>query len=328
MESRNKEPKSLRKLFIGGLSFNTDDDKLKEYFSQFGEIVDSVVMKFPDNGRPRGFGFVEYSCLTEVDKCQESRPHTIDGKTVETKRATPREENQGPGSSHSQTVTKVFVGGIKDGVEEEDMKEYFSQYGTITDIVRMKDKETGKKKGFGFVEFSDYDPVDKLVLTGPHTINGYRIDVKKAMPKGESGGQRGGRGGGYGGGGQQQGGYGGGQGGYGGGGYGGQGGYGGGYGGQGGYGGGAGGYGGGYGGGAGGYGGDGFGNDMGFGGEQGGWGGGYGGGPMRTSGGGRGGGGRGGPYGGGAAAGGGRGGRGGGRGGRGDFSNIQYPMNY
>lgn len=317
MESRNKEPKSLRKLFIGGLSFNTDDDKLKEYFSQFGEIVDSVVMKFPDNGRPRGFGFVEYSCLTEVDKCQESRPHTIDGKTVETKRATPREENQGPGSSHSQTVTKVFVGGIKDGVEEEDMKEYFSQYGTITDIVRMKDKETGKKKGFGFVEFSDYDPVDKLVLTGPHTINGYRIDVKKAMPKGESGGQRGGQRGGYGGGGQQ-GGYGGGYG-AGGGGYGGQGGYGGGYGGQGGYGGGAGGYGGGYGGGAGGYGGDGFGNDMGFGGEQGGWGGGYGGGPMRTSGGGRGGGGRGGPYGGGAAAGGGRGGRGGGRGGRGGF---------
>ena len=32
---------------------------------------------------------------------------------------------------------------VKDGVEEEDMKEYFSQYGTITDIVRMKDKETG-----------------------------------------------------------------------------------------------------------------------------------------------------------------------------------------
>jgi len=277
-------------------------------------------MKFPDNGRPRGFGFVEYSTLEEVDKCQESRPHTIDGKTVETKRATPREENQGPGSSHSQTVTKVFVGGIKDDIEEEDMKEYFSTFGAITDIVRMKDKETGKKKGFGFVEFSDYDPVDKLVLTGPHTINGYRIDVKKAMPKGDQnkGGQRGG----HGGGGGQQGGYGGGYGGGGGGGYGGQqGGYGGGYGGQGGgYGGAAaGGYGGGYGAPAAAAYGGGFGDDMGFGGEQGGWGGGYGGGPMRTGGGGRGGGGRGGPYGGGAGGRGGGGRGGGGRGGRGGY---------
>ena len=45
--------------------------------------------------------------------CLDMDSHTIDGKTVETKHATPREENQGPGSSHSQTVTKVFVGGIK-----------------------------------------------------------------------------------------------------------------------------------------------------------------------------------------------------------------------
>jgi len=306
MDSRNKEPKSLRKLFIGGLSFNTDDDKLKEYFSKYGEIVDSVVMKFPDNGRPRGFGFVEYSSLEEVDACQAARPHNIDGKTVETKRATPREENQGPGSSHGQTVQKVFVGGIKDDINEDDMREFFSQFGTITDIVRMTDKATGKKKGFGFCEFNDYDPVDKLVLTGPHNIKGFKIDVKKALPKDAN---RGGRGG-FGGGGRG-GGYGGHQGG---GGYGDAYGGAGGYGGQGGYGGG------GYGGGdGGGYGGgmmdQGFAVDGGFG-EQGGWGGGYGGGPMRNgvSGGGRGGGGRGGPYGGR----GGQGGRGGGRG-RGGF---------
>merc|ERR1719394_794089 len=177
-------------------------------------------MTFPDNKRSRGFGFVEYSSLAQVDACQADRPHKIDNKTVETKRATPRDDNSSPGLAHGQSVSKLFVGGIKEEIEEEDMKEFFSAYGTITDIVRMKDKDTGKKKGFGFVEFNDYDPVDKLVLTAPHKINGYKIDVKKALPKedarkarmnqGGFGGQQGGYGGG-------QGGYGGGQGGYGGG---------------------------------------------------------------------------------------------------------------
>lgn len=334
--SGNKEPKTLRKVFVGGLNYNTTDETLKEYFSRYGELVDSVVMKFQDKERSRGFGFVEYASLEEVDKCQAARPHKIDGKTVETKRATPRDEAAGPGLAHGQSVMKLFVGGIKEEIEEDDMKEFFSQFGTITDIVRMKDKDTGKKRGFGFVEFNDYDPVDKLVLTVPHSIKGFKIDVKKALPKdqnrgpqgGSWGGNRGGGGGdSYGGfGGGRSGGYGGNQGGYGGGG--GFGNFGGGQSSGGGYntsggggsfgsfGGGSGGMGGFGSGGGGGYGG---GGGWGGGSEQGGWGGGYGsgGGPMRNGGsggsGGFGGGGRGGPYQGGR---GGRGGGGRGRGGR------------
>eukprot|EP00088_Acartia_fossae_P063213 TRINITY_DN7688_c0_g1_i1.p1 TRINITY_DN7688_c0_g1~~TRINITY_DN7688_c0_g1_i1.p1 ORF type:complete len:350 (+),score=116.94 TRINITY_DN7688_c0_g1_i1:44-1051(+) len=328
-----REHRSLRKVFVGGLSYNTTDETLKSYFSNYGELVDSIVMKFPDNKRSRGFGFVEYSTLEEVDKCQAARPHKIDNKTVETKRATPRDECSRPGLSHGQSVQKLFIGGIKEEIEEEDMREFFSQYGNITDIVRMKDKETGRKKGFGFVEFDDYDPVDKIVLTGPHSIKGYKIDVQKAMPKEESRRMKAEQSGGWGGGDGFRGGYGN-DGGYGsGGGFGGGGGYGsgsggfgggsGGFGGgSGGFGGGSGGYGGGQ-GGFGGFGGGGMGAGWGSGGDQGGWGGGYGsgGGPMRNGGGGGsmgggmgggGRGGRGGPY---QGGGGGR-GRGRGRGGR------------
>ena len=303
-----QEPKTQRKIFVGGLNLKTTEDSFREYFSKFGELVDSVVMSDPYTKKSRGFGFLEYATSEQVEACQAARPHIVDGKEVESKRAVPRDKftNEGAG----QSVKKIFVGGLRD-LEENDLQEYFTQFGTPTSVAVLTDKATGKKRGFGFIEFDDYDTVDRIVLQGEHNVNGTRIEVRKAVEKKDmdrmgGGGGRGGRGAG-------RGGYGGGYGGQGngyGGGYGGQGGYGGGHGGYGGgngYGGGDSGYGGGYGEQAGGYGGGyggagGYGQGSyggGYGEQQGGYGGGYGGGPMRTGGGGGGRGGRGGrgsPY--------------------------------
>ena len=205
-----------RKLFIGGLNYSTTDETLNEYFSKFGELVDCVVMKFRDTKRSRGFGFVTYATIEQVDECQNGRPHTIDGTKVETKRATPRDEGGQGGSG--QTVCKIFLGGLKDGVSDDNLKEYFGEFGTVIAVEQMTDKATGRKRGFGFIEFDDYDPVDRLMLKGNHhMVNGFKIDVKKAISKndmnngmggGRGGGGRGGRGGfgggdrGYGGGGR------------------------------------------------------------------------------------------------------------------------------
>lgn len=60
------------------------------------------------------------------------------------------------------TVKKMFVSGIKEQAEE-DLREYFGQYGNILNIQIVADKETGQRKGFGFIEFDDSDSVDKAV---------------------------------------------------------------------------------------------------------------------------------------------------------------------
>ena len=175
------EPEHFRKVFVGGLSYKTDDESFKAYFSKFGELLDYVVMKDKESGKSRGFGFVTYANSSHVDDLMQNRPHNIDGRQVETKRATPKEDS---GRQEIQvTVKKLFVGGIRDSINEQDLKTYFGSYGNITDCVIMRDKEKNTSRGFGFITFDDYDPVDKVIIEKHHTINGLALQCQKALPK-------------------------------------------------------------------------------------------------------------------------------------------------
>merc|ERR1719427_2553079 len=74
---------------------------------------------------------------------------------------------------------------MRDDTTEDMVREVFEQYGDMKSCDVVKDKATGKCKGFGFIEFEDYDSVDRCVLKKRHELNGRTVEVKKAVPKEE-----------------------------------------------------------------------------------------------------------------------------------------------
>lgn len=171
-----------KKLFVGGLNPKTSEESLRSYYSQWGEITDVVVMKDPRSNKSRGFGFVTFKDSASVDKAQTDRPHKLDGKEVDSKRAMPREDTS---PEVHAAVKKIFVGGLKKDVTNDDLAQHFGTFGTVTDAQIVIAKDTNTSRGFAFVTFDDTDSVDKVILARPHTICGHKADVRKALSREE-----------------------------------------------------------------------------------------------------------------------------------------------
>ncbi|XP_029034416.2 RNA-binding protein Musashi homolog Rbp6 isoform X5 [Osmia bicornis bicornis] len=73
--------------------------------------------------------------------------------------------------------------GRQDSNDYESLREYFTKYGDITEVMVMKDPTTRRSRGFGFITFADPASVDKVLAQGNHELDGKKIDPKVAFPR-------------------------------------------------------------------------------------------------------------------------------------------------
>jgi RNA recognition motif-containing protein len=113
---------------------------------------------------------------------------------------------------------KLYVGNLSFQTTSEELQKLFSQAGTVESAAVVEDRDTGRSRGFGFVEMASKEEGEKAIEQfNGSDLNGRNLNVNEARPREDRGGRGGGGGrGGYGGGGNRGGG--GGRGGYGGGG--------------------------------------------------------------------------------------------------------------
>lgn len=189
------------KVFVGGISWETTEDVLRDHFRNYGTVVGSVIAKDRTTGSPRGFAFVSFSDASALDKVLLDT-HTILGRTVEVKKAVPRseqnqyqqEQNRGQNRNNVKSngntkstdtikTKKIFVGGLSANLTEDDFKFYFEKFGRITDVVVMHDNVTHRPRGFGFITFDSEDSVEEVMQKNFHELCGKLVEVKRAVPK-------------------------------------------------------------------------------------------------------------------------------------------------
>lgn len=95
---------------------------------------------------------------------------------------------------------KLFVGNFSFNTTEDDLRALFQPYGNIDSVAVVTDRDTGRSRGFGFVEMPDRSQAEKAIeaLNGKQ-VGGRTLNINEARPKADNGGPRGGRGGGRGG---------------------------------------------------------------------------------------------------------------------------------
>jgi len=158
-----------RKLFVGGLSWDTSVKELKDYFEKFGEVSSCNLKTDYETKKSRGFGFVAFNSPETVQKVLCDKEHKLHGRIIDPKKATPRPK-------------KIFVGKLDPSISEEDVKEYFNKFGEVEKMEFPFDKSKEQRRAFCFVEFKKMSGMKKCLEDTSHKIKTQEVDVKKATP--------------------------------------------------------------------------------------------------------------------------------------------------
>ncbi|KAM6938714.1 nucleolin isoform 1-T1 [Lycodopsis pacificus] len=181
-------------LVVNNLSFTATEEALQATFEK------AVSIRIPQrDGRPKGFAFVEFETTEDAKDALENLNNTdIEGRSIRLEYS--QNSGRDGGRGNSGPTKTLFVKGLSEDTTDHTLKDAFEGAAAARIVT---DRETGSSKGFGFVDFHNEDDckaAKEAMEEGE--IDGRKVTLDYAKPKGE-GGFRGGRGGGgFGGGGR------------------------------------------------------------------------------------------------------------------------------
>ncbi|CAL2033321.1 CBN-TIAR-1 protein [Caenorhabditis brenneri] len=157
-------------VFVGDLSSEVDNQKLREAFQPFGDVSDAKVIRDTNTTKSKGYGFVSYPKREEAERAiEQMNGQWLGRRTIRTNWATRKPGDQEKpvhyneksyDEIYNQTSgdnTSVYVGNIAN-LSEEDIRQAFASYGRISEV------RIFKMQGYAFVKFDNKDAAAKAIV--------------------------------------------------------------------------------------------------------------------------------------------------------------------
>uniref|UniRef100_V9KE85 TAR DNA-binding protein 43 n=2 Tax=Callorhinchus milii TaxID=7868 RepID=V9KE85_CALMI len=158
-------------LIVLGLPWKTSEQDLKDYFTTFGEVIMVQVKRDTKTGNSKGFGFVRFTEYETQVKVMSQR-HMIDGRWCDCKLPNSKQNADEP-----LRCRKVFVGRCTEDMSADELRQFFSQFGDVTDVFIPK-----PFRAFAFVTFAD-DQIAQSLCGEDLIIKGVSVHISNAEPK-------------------------------------------------------------------------------------------------------------------------------------------------
>src|SRR5437870_12474476 len=142
-----------KRIYVGNLPSHTTEHDLMVLFEQVGQVVAVRIMTDRDTGRSKGFGFIEMGSEEAEKAITQLNRANLNGHTLSISEARPRPE---PSAERGIPPVRLFVGNLPYSVTAAELKEFFSSVGSVSSVILPIERESGKPRGFAFVEFPDH----------------------------------------------------------------------------------------------------------------------------------------------------------------------------
>ncbi|QSL65721.1 hypothetical protein MERGE_003035 [Pneumocystis wakefieldiae] len=179
-------------IFVGGLSWNVDDNWLAKEFESVGTVISSRVITNKNSGKSKGFGYVEFSTSDEAQAALAYSGKEIDGRVINVdistglsiilkNNASTRANKYG--DIRSPKSDTLFIGNLSFKANEEAVRTAFSKIGGIVEIRLPTNHKTGQSKGFGYIQFSSIEDAEKAIEMNGCFISGRPIRLDFSTKK-------------------------------------------------------------------------------------------------------------------------------------------------
>lgn len=186
-----QEERDARTVLCMQLSARVTRKALRQLFQQVGKVTDVKMISDKNSRRPKGIAYVEFRELESVHKALNLNGQRIEGIPIVIQPSMAEKNRMAEAAARfaqPSAFKRVYVGSLHFNINEAMLKAIFEPFGTIDSVTLIRDSETQRSKGYGFIEYCNPESAKRAM----EQMNGFElagrpIKVGQVTEKGETG---------------------------------------------------------------------------------------------------------------------------------------------